>query len=41
MWLHDDKFQELFGVSKIEWNDKKLPAWKKKNLKVQHRLSVL
>ena len=37
--LSDEKFKELMGTDKEGW--KKVPAWKKKNLRIQHRLSMV
>jgi hypothetical protein len=36
MWLNDDMFYELFSMNKDDWAH--VPAWKKKNLKLQNCL---
>mgnify|MGYP003706346269 FL=1 len=34
--LSNIEFQKLFGMNKIDWT--KVPSWKRKNLKIQHKL---
>lgn len=36
MYLADEDFEQTLGMSKDEW--KKLPAWKKTNLRKEHGL---
>lgn len=36
MYLDDDEFEQTLGMAKDEW--KKLPAWKKTNLRKEHGL---
>lgn len=36
LYLDDDEFEQTLGMPKDEW--KKLPAWKKTNLRKEHGL---